>query len=208
MIKQQLRTGDVLDEVILDLYEEIPRSFFVPSEMRDFAYSDMQIPYAFGQKMMSPEQEGKLLQALNLKGYETVLEVGTGTGFFTALLSRLSKKVISIDFYKELIDAARPKLAHFKCDNVELITGDAFGGWVDQAPYDIVILNGGIEFITDLHRLQVLPGGKLTAIIGIEHAMKCVLFELDHQNHWTETPLFDTCLPPLINLSKVKEFVF
>ena len=97
MVKQQLRTGDVLNSSILDLYTEIPREEFVPNQFKHFAYSDMQIDLAHEQRMMTPLEEAKLLQALDLRGNEVVLEVGTGTGFLTALLSRLCKKVISID---------------------------------------------------------------------------------------------------------------
>ena len=101
MIKQQLRTGNVLNESILALYEKFPRENFVPSLYSSMAYSDMQVPLAHGQCMMTPLEEGLILQALALKGHETVLEVGTGTGFFTALLSQLCKKVISVDYFSE-----------------------------------------------------------------------------------------------------------
>ena len=99
MIKQQLRTGDVIDESILELFREIARDEFVPAKYKDFAYSDMQLELAHQQRMMTPLEEAKILQALNLTGNETVLEVGTGTGFLTALLSRRCKKLISVDNY-------------------------------------------------------------------------------------------------------------
>lgn len=208
MVKQQLRTGDVLNDSILALYDEIPRSAFVPEGMRDFAYSDMQISYGIGQRMMTPLEEGKILQALGLQGHETVLEVGTGTGFFAALLSRLSKKVITIEYDKGLTQAAERKLHQYQCHNVECYTGDAYRGWLEKAPYDVVIFTGALEDITDIQRLQVFPGGKLIAILGQAPVMQCILFSLDHNNHWTQKSLYDTCLPPLINAFKVNAFVF
>lgn len=208
MIKQQLRTGDVLNDKILDLYTQIPRDEFVPELMRNFAWSDSQIPLAHGQRMLAPLEEGRILQALNLQGHETVLEVGTGTGFFTALLSRLCQKVISIDYYQDFTQAARAKLAQYHCDNVELITGDGCRGWLDKAPYDVIVMTGAIDAITETHRLQVLPGGKLCAIVGREPVMQCLLLTLDHNNNWTETVLFETCVPALINKLKPKEFQF
>lgn len=208
MIKQQLRTGDVLDEQILSLFSEFPREEFVPEGMQSFAYSDQQIPLAHQQRMMSPLEEGRLLQALKLQGTENILEVGTGTGYLTALLSRLCKSVISVDYYQDFTIKARAKLHKHGCHNVELITGDAHSGWLEKAPYDIVIMTGAIESITKTHRLQVLPGGKLLVIIGKEPIMQCWLMALDHEGSWTEDLLFETCIPPLINKLKPKEFVF
>ncbi|VEG92410.1 protein-L-isoaspartate O-methyltransferase family protein [Legionella spiritensis] len=208
MVKQQLRTGDVLDETILELYDKIPRHDFVPATMRDFAYSDMQIPLGYGERMMTPLEEGKILQALALNGHETVLEVGTGSGYLTALLSRLSHKVISIDYYADFTGNARKNLEQHQCNNVELLTGDGCRGWLDKAPFEVMILTGAVETITETHRLQILPGGKLCAIVGKDPVMQCKLFSLDFQGNWEETVLFDTNIPPLIDKLKPKEFVF
>ncbi|KTD48694.1 protein-L-isoaspartate-O-methyltransferase [Legionella rubrilucens] len=208
MVKQQLRTGDVLEEAILDLFDMFPRHEFVPPAMKEFAYSDMQIPLAHGQKMMTPLEEGTLLQALALDGHETVLEVGTGSGYFTALLSRLCQKVISVDYYADFTNDARAKLEKYHCPNVELITGDGCRGWLDKAPYDVVLLTGAVDAVTETHRLQVLPGGKLFAIVGRAPVMQGRLYTLDHQGNWSDRLLFETNLPPLIDKLKPKEFVF
>lgn len=208
MIKQQLRTGNVLDEKILALYERFPRDTFVPETMQNFAWSDMQLPLAHDQRMLTPLEEGLILQALQLNGHETVLEVGTGTGFFTALLSQLAKQVISIDYFQDFTESAQKKLAQYDCNNVELLTADGCNGWLDKAPYDVVIISGAIEAITETIRLQVVPGGKLCVILGKSPVMQCMLFTLDHDNNWTESLLFETCVPPLINKLKPKEFVF
>ncbi|AMP90580.1 TPA: methyltransferase domain-containing protein [Legionella pneumophila subsp. pneumophila] len=208
MIKQQLRTGDVLNESILDLYDEILRHEFVPELFSNFAYSDMQIPLAHGQRMLTPLEEGTIIQALDLKGHETVLEVGTGTGFMTALLSKLCKKVISIDYYSDFTANAKRKLEENNCNNVELITGDACRGWLESAPYDVMVFTGAMEKLTDTHKLQILPGGKLFAILGKSPVMQAYLFQLDHNAIWTESMLFETDIPPLVDQLKPKEFVF
>lgn len=208
MVKQQLRTGDVLDEKILNLFNSIPRHEFVPGALTQVAYSDMQLPLAHGQRMMTPLEEGLVLQALALNGTETVLEVGTGTGFFTALLSRLCKKVISVDYYQDFTETARQKLREHGCNNVELVTGDACRGWLEKAPYDVLVFTSSVETITETHRLQVLPGGKLFAIVGKEPVMQGQLHSLDHSDTWRGQVLFETCLPALIDKSKPKEFVF
>lgn len=208
MIKQQLRPGDVLNETILALYTEIPRENFVPNHYSHFAYSDMQINLAHAQRMMTPLEEAKILQALALSGNETVLEVGTGTGFLTALLSRLCKQVISIDYYASFSTHARRKLDEHQCTNVELLTGDASRGWVDKAPYDVMVFTGALESLDETHRLQLLPGGKLFAIIGKEPVMQAQLHILDHNNTWHTNVIFETNLPPLIDKLKPNDFVF
>lgn len=208
MIKQQLRTGDVLDETILKLYDKIPREAFVPLEMQHIAYSDLQIPLAHNQRMLTPLEEAKILQALQLKGHETVLEIGTGTGFLTALLSRLCRQVISIDYYADFSKMAQHALHQHQCNNVELITGDGHRGWLNNAPYDVIVFTGALEALTQTHRLQVIPGGKLFAIVGKEPVLQGLLLTLDHAENWQEQRIFETNTPLLIDTLKPKEFVF
>lgn len=208
MIKQQLRTGDVLNESILALYDKIPRAEFVPNHLRHFAYSDMQLELGHQQRMMTPLEEAKLLQALNLKGHETVLEVGTGTGFLTALLSHLCKQVISIDYFQDFTASAKVKLEQHQCDNVTLVTGNGCHGWFEKAPYDVVILTGAIDAITESLKLQILPGGQLFAIVGRAPVMQGQLHQLNHQNEWSMDIIFETYLPPLIDPLKRQDFVF
>ncbi len=208
MIKQQLRTGEVLDEPILDLYQSVPRVDFVPDRSAPFAYSDMQIQLPHNQKMMTPLEEARMLQCLKLKGDETILEVGTGTGFTTALLSKMANHVITVDYYPEFTERAKEKLDKFNIHNVTLLTGDASNGWLESAPYDVIVMTGSVEAITETHRLQLLPGGKLFAIIGKDPIMQAQLHTLDHDDTWHAQLIYETNLPPLINKLKSKEFEF
>ncbi len=208
MIKQQLRTGDVLNEDILDLYKELPRHDFVPHQNKPFAYSDLQIPLAHAQRMLTPLEEGSILEAVKLQGHEIVLEIGTGTGFLTALLSRLCRKVISVDCFEDFTRSAATHLQKHNCNNVELITGDGSQGWLDKAPYDVVIMTGAIRFVSETLLLQIAPGGKLFVIVGQEPVMKAMLYQLDHKNQWTQKMLFETCIPSLICAVQHKEFTF
>jgi protein-L-isoaspartate(D-aspartate) O-methyltransferase len=208
MVKQQLRTNDVLNESILNLYETMPRHEFVPEEYKYFAYSDMQIPLAYGQRMLTPLEESTILQALDLKGHETVLEVGTGSGFLTALLSRLCKHVISIDYYQEFSTLARAKLKDHHYENIELITGDGSRGCLEKAPFDVMVFTGAVDSLTETHKLQLLPGGKLFVIEGRSPVMQASLYQLDHDQSWTESLLFETDIPALIDPLKAKEFIF
>ncbi len=168
----------------------------------------MQIPLEHGQRMFTPLEEGTILQRLELKGNETVLEIGTGCGFLTALLSKLAKKVYSVDYYADFTAHAAKKLKAHHCDNVELLTGDASRGWLEKAPYDVIVFSGAIEHLTETHRLQILPGGKLLAIEGCTSIQQVRLYELSHDELWTSTFLFDTDVPFLMDPLKPKEFVF
>ena len=150
----------------------------------------------------------KILQALNLTGNETVLEVGTGTGFLTALLSRRCKKLISVDYFADFTANAKLNLSKYKCDNVELLTADAHKGYLEKAPYDVVVFTASLEKLTDSHLLQIVPGGRLFAIIGKEPVMQGQLHSLDHNNKWHKKMIFETNLPSLINETKPNGFIF
>lgn len=208
MIKQQLRTGNITCQKILSLYETFPRDMFVPAPLKHFAYSDMQIALPHHERMMTPLEEATMIQALNLQGHEVILEIGTGTGFLTALLSRLCKKVISVDYYPDFTAAAKLKLAEYQCHNVELYTGDASSGWLELAPYDAIVFTGSIPKIKKSHQLQVIPGGKLIALIGQSPLIQAQLHTLDYQDNWHEKLLFETNLPQLVNNQKQHDFVF
>jgi len=209
MIKQQLRTGNILDERVLSLYDKIPRHLFVPEALQHVAYSDLQLPLSNNQYMMTPLEEATILQALAFEGHEKVLEIGTGSGFFTALLSHSAAHVTSIDCYAEFTEKANKKLNTHGKGNITLMTGDASQGWLDKAPYDVVVYTGALPKLNDMHRLQVVPGGKLLSITGRSPVMRGELHRLSHDEVWQTQFLFETKLPLLINnMMYVKPFVF
>ncbi len=208
MIKQQLRTGAVLDSKILDIFSSLDRANFVPKQFSDFAYSDQQIPLSNGQCMLTPTEEGRIIQSLNLTGKETVLEIGTGSGFLTAILAKLAKKVISIEYFPDLSKQAAANLASLNFDNIELIIGDAAKGWLDGAPYDMVVMTAAVEQLEDSHRLQVMPGGKLFAIVGKDPIMSGQMHSFSHEEQWFMEELFETNVPMMVDKSKPKEFIF
>lgn len=208
MIKQQLRTGNVFDKKILELYQSVARDEYTPSQYRKFAYSDMQIPLAHHQSMLTPLEEGSILQALQLQGHETVLEIGTGTGFFSNMLSHCAKRVISVDFFDEFTTKAKKTCRSHGRTNIEFITGDAHNGWVNLAPYDVIVMTGAIPYLTEALKLQVCLGGKLFAIIGNHPVMRGTLYRVDSQNHWTQDLIFETNTPLLIENRHEQRFVF
>lgn len=208
MVKQQLRTCEVLCPKVLALFETLPREKFVPKDYADFAYSDMQIPLAHGQRMFTPTEEGKLLQALDFQGTERVLEVGTGTGFLTACLAKLAKEVVSVDYYQDFTDLARQNLAAFQFSNILLHTGDAFNGWMPDAPYDVIIFSGALRKVTEAQSIQLSNAGKIFAIVGEGAVMNAVLLSKNNELTWQDKLIFETEIPALINVHKKPEFVF
>jgi protein-L-isoaspartate(D-aspartate) O-methyltransferase len=208
MIKQQLRTNTVLDTSILELYESVDREAFLPPEYRAFAYSDMQIPLNHQQQMLTPLEEALILQALQLQGHERVLEIGSGTGFFSALLSKRADQIISIDFFEEFTTRAQKNCTAQGCTNIEFINGNGCQGWAERAPYDIVVITGGIETLTEIHKLQLQLGGKLFAIVGKLPVQSGNLYQVDATGKWSQQLVFETNTPLLFDKQRHQQFVF
>lgn len=208
MIKQQLRTNDVLSDSILDCLENTPRELFVPAQYRQFAFSDMHIPLDFGQTMMTPTEEGQLLQALALNGSETVLEIGTGSGYLTALLAKQAEFVYSLDYFQAFTDNAKQTLQQLDIDNVECITADAYRGWLANAPYDVIVIGGGLATLPPSYHPQLLPGGRIFALLGKSPVLKGQILQLNSDQTWQHELLFETDIAPLINREDKGEFVF
>lgn len=208
MIQQQLRTNGITDKSLFSLYRDFPREAFVPDAYRAFAYSDARIPLPFEQCMFTPLEEATLLQTLALNGSETVLEVGTGTGFLTVLLSQLCKKVYTVDYFEAFTQSARQRFETFQLPAIDCLTGDATQLFETSAPYDVVLYSGVLPALTDMHRLQVVPGGQLIAFIGTPTYAKAMHYQLDHHKIWTETVLFETALPALITSQLTSAFIF
>ncbi len=208
MVEQQIRPWEVLDQRVLDVMMEMPRHLFVEPQYQKVAYSDIAVPLPQGQEMMHPKIEAKLLQALNVRPNETVLEVGTGSGYLTALLSRLAFKVVSVELYEELSRAAASRLEQVQADNVELVVGDAAEGWPEKAPYDVIVLTGSVAQLPDAFLEQLKPGGRLFAVIGEEPVMEARLISRVGPREWAEEGLFETVLPPLHHLEPERRFAF
>src|SRR5215831_8003025 len=136
MVEQQIRTWEVLDQEVLDLLFEVHREDFVPAQYRDLAFVDMEIPLGHGEKMLAPKLEARMVQELAIKPSDRILEVGTGSGYMTALLAKRGAHVYSVEIAPELSAQASAKLAEHRITNATLEVGDAARGWTRHAPYD------------------------------------------------------------------------
>lgn len=206
MVEAQVRTWEVLDPAVLDAMRDVAREDFVPQRFHNLAYADSNIPLAHGEVMLQPKVEGRLLQSLELGGGDRVLEVGTGTGYLTALLARLVDSVRSIDIHEDFTAMARDNLKGLNLDNVTLETGDAstLEGMNEQ--FDAIAVTGSMPELHDSFRKALKIGGRLFVIVGRDPIMEAQLHTRVGENDWAMASLFDTKVPPLVNAWNPQRF--
>lgn len=208
MVEQQIRPWEVLDSRVLDLLENIQREDFVPVRYRKLAFADIAIPLEFDQVMMRPKIEARLLQALDLQADESVLEIGTGSGFMTACLAALAKNVVSVEIHQDLHDEAAEKLADKQVGNAELHVGDVMSGWQPEQAHDVVVVTGSVPVVPEQFLGWVNPGGRMIVIKGESPAMEALLMKRVDVTEWSVESLFETDLPSLLNAEQAPSFSF
>jgi protein-L-isoaspartate(D-aspartate) O-methyltransferase len=213
MIEQQIRTWEVLDPKVLTLLNDLPREKFVPSEYAGLAFADIEIPIGFGQTMLSPKLEGRILQALNLEKTHTVLHIGTGSGYFTALLACLAKQVVSVEIEAELSAIAAKHLADNHISNVVLKVTDANTGSLTTVSgkkvlYDAIVYTASSPVEPVGMREQLNVGGVMFIVLGVAPVMRATLIQRVSETGFREDVLFETCIPELINAPQAKQFEF
>ncbi|MCK0511866.1 protein-L-isoaspartate O-methyltransferase family protein [Aromatoleum buckelii] len=208
MVEQQIRPWDVLDQDVLDLLMAVRREEFVPAAYKTLAFADIEIPIGCGQSMLKPVIEGKILQALQVKRSDTVLEVGAGSGYFAALLAACSDWVRTIDIEPELVKLAAENLARYGVENVIVEDGDAAAGWSSRAPYDVIVMSGGLPMLPPALLAQLKVGGRLFAFVGEAPVMKARLVTCVGEGAYESEDIFETVVPMLKNAQRPDEFRF
>jgi protein-L-isoaspartate(D-aspartate) O-methyltransferase len=208
MVEQQIRTWEVLDQQVLDLLFRVHREDYVPQQYRALAFADMEIPIGHGEKMLAPRMEARMLQELALRPGDKILEVGTGSGYMTALLASLGSHVYSVDLVPEFTRTAAARLTAHGVANVTLDTGDAARGWDRYGPYDAIALTGSVPVLPDAFLKSLLPGGRLIAVVGEPPVMEAQLVTCVTHGAYNTTRLFETCIAPLRNALQPERFVF
>lgn len=206
MIEQQIRTWEVLDQRVLDLIARIPREDFVPEQYHNVAFTDVEIPLGNDQLMMVPRVEARMLQALNIQGDEKILEIGTGSGYVTALLASQGKEVFSVDIHPDFCESASQRLAAHNINNVTLESGDAAEGWEKHGKYDAIAITGSVPVLAESFKQSLNNGGRLFVVVGNSPVMEALLITRIAENDWREEPLFETDLQPLINAPQESTF--
>jgi protein-L-isoaspartate(D-aspartate) O-methyltransferase len=213
MVEQQIRTWEVLDQEVLDLLYVIPREEFVPPQHRALAFADLELPLeegaeAEGERMWQPKLEARVVQELALKKTDRVLEVGTGSGYLTALLAHRAGEVRSVEMKPALAAFGRANLERHGTDNVVLELGDAARGWERGAAYDAIVLTGSTPVLPRAFLEQLNPGGRLFAVVGEAPAMQARLTVCTAPGAWHSVDLFETVIRPLANAEQARRFRF
>jgi protein-L-isoaspartate(D-aspartate) O-methyltransferase len=207
MIEQQVRPWDVLDQRVLDVMSATPREDFVPERYRSLAFADTNIPLGHDQVMMAPKTEGRLLQVLDVQAGDSVLEIGTGSGYLTACLSRLGNHVTSVEIFPEFREAAAAKLAAHGFRNVTLRDADAANGIGSDTRYDVIAVTGSLPLLHRQFHDNLAIGGRLFVIAGMPPVMEALLITRIDERNWSRESLFETSLPPLLHAEQPQQFV-
>ena len=207
MIEQQVRAWEVLDAAVLETMARIPREQFAPPAYRELAFADMNVPLGHGQSMLAPKLEGRMLQSLGLGPDDTVLEVGTGSGYFAACLGALARSVTSLEIFPDLAEAARSNLARAGASNVSVETADVFAR-PDLGRHDVVVLTGSLPLYDARFEEALAEGGRLLVVVGQGHVMEALRITRDAGGRWLRENLFETAMDPLVHAAEPPRFVF
>ena len=208
MVEQQVRPWEVLDQDVLDLMMTVKREDFVPVAHRALAFADVEIPLGRGQVMLKPVIEGKVLQAVQVRKSDSVLEIGTGSGYFAALLAARAEWVRSIEIDPELVRLASDNLARSGVENVVVVQGDGLLGWAERAPYDVIVLWGAVSAVPAALLAQLKVGGRLFAFVGAAPVMKARLITCEAEGRFRTEDILETVVPQLQNAPRPDAFSF
>ena len=207
MIDQQVRAWSVLDDAVLDVLRAVPRERFVPEVYREVAFADMEIPLGHGQHMLPPKVDGRLLQALAVQRDDEVLEVGTGSGFLAACLSRMARSVRSLEIHAELAEAAARTLRSESVTNVTVERMDA--STLDEHDrYDAIALTASLPVYDPRFERALKVGGRLFVVVGTSPIMEARLVTRTGPSEWATGSLFETCIDPMENAARPPRFSF
>ena len=208
MVEQQIRPWQVLDPAVLHTLQHIARELFVPAAYQALAYTDTEIPLGHGQAMVAPRIDARLMHDVALKPTDKVLEIGTGSGYLTALLADRSHHVVSLEINPELHARALTNLQGAGISNVDLRMADGSAGASDAGPFDAIVLGGSVYEVSQALLDQLKVGGRLIAIVGEEPVMQATLYTRTSASAWDHKALWDTTAPRLLGFKQPSRFTF
>ena len=208
MVEQQIRPWQVLDPQVLTVLSSVQRELFVPQAYQALAYTDIEIPLGHGQEMTPPRIDARLMHDLHLTGTEKVLEIGTGSGYMTALLAARAQRVVSLEINADIASAARSNLQRAGVTNAEVRVADGSQGDAADAPFDAIVLTGSVSEVPQALLQQLKVGGRLIAIVGQDPAMVATLYTRTGEANWTSKALWDSVVPRLQGFTEPSRFHF
>jgi protein-L-isoaspartate(D-aspartate) O-methyltransferase len=208
MVQQQIRAWHVLDARILAVFEALPRDKFLPETYRNLAYADTPLPLPHGEWMWIPTIEGRVLQALAPEPIESVLEIGTGSGYFAACLAKCAREVLTVDIHPDFTENAAKTLKGLGFKNVKLETRDGTRlDWLEQR-YDVIVVTGSLPEYDAAYAQHLNVGGRLFMLVGSSPVMDGVLVTRTAEESWSRVSLFETDVPALKNAAEPSKFKF
>lgn len=208
MIEQQIRPWNVLDAEVLRLLSVVKREDFVPLAHKALAFVDMEIPLGYGQCMLAPRVEARLVQDAAVQKHEKVLEIGAGSGYVAALLAHRAQRVISLEIIPELAALARANLQKAGIHNAEVRQTDGALGALAEGPFDLIMLSGSVAEVPPALLAQIKVGGRLLAIVGEEPMMRVTLVTRTGQTEFQTSQPWDAVAPRLLNFAESSKFHF
>ena len=208
MIEQQIRPWNVLDQDVLDLLMVVKREQFVPPAYASLAFVDTEIPLPGGESMFSPKVEARILQEVQVKKHEHVLEIGAGSGYMAALLAHKARHVTTVEIAPELHKMAQDNLARAGLTNVTVELGNGAEGWEKGAPFDVIVISGGLESLPQAFLKQVKVGGRIAAIIGEAPVMTAQVITRISETAYDTVKVFETSVKPLSSAVRASRFTF
>jgi protein-L-isoaspartate(D-aspartate) O-methyltransferase len=208
MVDNQVRPNEVTDLRLVAAMLEIPRERFVPADKAAMAYMDGNLALDEGGRfLLEPMVVGRLIQAADVKDTDHVLDVACGTGYSSAILARLARSVVALEEDPNLSDRAARLLKEMGVDNAKVVSGSFSAGWSVEAPYDLILINGAVEYVPESLLAQVKDGGRLVTIVGGAPVGKATLYR-NASGDISSRPIFDATAPVLPGFVKPKSFIF
>lgn len=208
MLEQQVRPSDVLNPRVLEALKNVARDQFVDDELSGIAYADTSLPIGYGQVMLPPVLQGRLLQAVDIQAEEDVLEIGTGTGYLTAILAQLANQITTVEIVAELSAMAKNNLEQATVTNVTCHIGDASHGWPLADRIDVIFTSASFEIVPEAYLQSLTVGGRMLAVVGKENNMTVQIIRRIAEREWQTDTVFETSIPAMMNAEKQPEFKF
>ena len=208
VIEQQIRPWGGLNVRANQALSDIPRENFVPEEYLRLVFADIEVPLVDGAKMFSPKIEGRILDSLDIQGHETVLEIGTGSGYFTSVLAKLSQSVVTIELDEQLSELAQNKVKELNLNNITFIKDDALTYNFDNEQYDTIVIGCSLPNKNENFFRLLKPSGKLFMVVGAINQMQATLVQRTNENEWQSKSMFETHLDYMKGTEPSVKFAF